>query len=223
MIPDGDNNQLLPGKARNLMTDATRHAVLLAEWQEKARCEGYAEIRTDVIFAVAEYDKCADEFYIEAMGKTSSQIYRANFRTEYLNYEDIMRVFASTNAAPRPIRLGTAFNGFWATCALAFFITYCRRFYLDAGDLYAQAYQGDLDPLTEAEQEIILSNADWEGIEFPEFWDLPTLLLLGDALTNINYHQLRNELANLEEIGVFEQPSKPRQLQIAISFPPAQN
>lgn len=185
------------------LTEADRHALLLADWQERVISEGTGEIKTDFIFAWAKYDAALGDFFVEGKGRTGDKIYRAFFRIKTLNYEDLMRAFAAAEPAARPARLGDPFNGFWNTCTLAFFLDYCRRFCLDAGDLVEMAY-GDQMKMPEQLQERILENADWEGIEFPDAWRGNEVKQLQLMLTNINYHQLRDEIENLEEIGVFE-------------------
>ena len=210
------------GNAAALMTEADRHAQLLADWQEKVKREGEAEIRTDVISAYGRYDERHEDFYAEVMGKSKTEIYRANFRAENLNYEEILNQFSADNCQPRPVRLGDDFNGFWATCAIAFFINYCRRFCLDASDLYVQAYAGENGTLSEAEQDQILEDALWEGIQFPENWNPANLALLKKAITNINYHQLVSQIDALEEIGIFENSAdEPPSLAVsALAQPP---
>ena len=196
-------NNLTKTTPNSITTEADRHALLLADWQARVISEGTAEIKTDFIFAWAKYDEHLGEFFVEGKGRTNDKIYRAFFRIKTLDYEDLMRAFAKEQPAPRPARLGDPFNGFWNTCTLAFYLDYCRRFCLDAGDLIEMAY-GDQMEMPEQLQEQIFENAIWEGIEFPETWSCNEIKQLKSMLVNVNYHQLRDEIENLEEIGVYE-------------------
>jgi hypothetical protein len=186
-----------------MITEADRHATLLADWQERVISEGTAEIKTDFIFAWAKFDANLGDFFVEGKGRTADKIYRAFFRIKTLHYEDLMRAFAEAEPAQRPTRLGDPFNGFWNTCTLAFFLDYCRRFCLDAADLIETAY-GDQMVMPEELQEQIFENADWEGIEFPETWSDYEIKQLQIMLTNVNYHELRDQVEILEQIGVYE-------------------
>lgn len=183
------------------------HHAILFDWQRRANSEGFAEVRTPTIYALAERDPEDNSFYIEAMGKTEEKIYRTCFRAREVRFEAIFVNFAANLADPRPHRLGQSFCGYWASCTMSLFIAYCRRFCLDAEDLYKQAYddrdEAD-DTFTSADQERIFAHALWEGIEIPEVWDAEAVGLLGKQLTNINYHQLHSKLNEFADIGVLD-------------------
>jgi hypothetical protein len=189
----------------NLITDAERHAQLLAEWQERVISEEKAAIRSDKIWAWAEYNSTRNDFFVEGMIRTDDQIYRSFFRVEKLDHENLMRSFAEREPFARPARLGDVFNGFFNTCTLALFLDYCRRFCLDAQELMFAAYgHEDFSKMPEESQEYTLNKAIWEGIEFPEFWRINELKQLQKMLDNINYNDLGNQIKGLETIGVYE-------------------
>lgn len=201
------NQKLVKADNQAILNQTELHAAILSDWQTRASVEGFAEVRTPTIYAYAQRDPEGSSFYIEAMGKTERKIYRTCFRAKEVRFEAIFEDFAASTADARPHRLGQSFCGYWASCPMALFIAYCRRFCLDAEDLYQQAYddrdEAD-DTFTSAEQERIFTHALWEGVEIPEIWDAPAVELLGEQLTNINYHQLRSKLAEFADIGVLD-------------------
>lgn len=187
----------------NLESEAMRYEHLLADWQARVQREGTAWIKTDLIWAWSKFDR--NSYFVEGMARAGESIYRAFFRVDTLNYEDLLKAFTQTEPHTRPARLGDIFNGFFNTCTVAFFLDYCRRFCLDADELYAQAFS-DIEymRLSGEDQEYILDKANWEGIEYPEFWGSSEVRLLQKMLTNCNYHSLRDEIEILEEIGVYQ-------------------
>lgn len=206
------NQTIVKADNQAILNQTELHAAILTDWQRRANSEGTAFVRTPTIYAYAQRDPEDSSFYIEAMGKTEEKIYRTCFRAKEVRFEAIFEDFAANLADARPHRLGQSFCGYWASCPMALFIAYCRRFCLDAEDLYKQAYddrdEAD-DTFTSAEQEKIFAHALWEGIEIPERWDAEAVGLLGKQLTNINYHQLRNKLNEFADIGVLDDAAYP--------------
>jgi len=102
--------------------------------------------------------------------------------------------------SPRPYRLSQPCDGTIGSPVLALYARFCNSRGLDPVAIMVEAYPDEVGDWIAEDFLKSTEEADWQGVEYPAFWDSAAFTGLVESLHEVNYHQLAGLIEDLPPV-----------------------